>query len=113
MNTPITGPTGRVTEADEQAACPCHDAADCPDQATVAISARELAHLRELLTDIDEFLRCGNGVVELLNDFYAVHRGHRHPRLAAHTLIDLVSFAAPDRRAQGKANHAADQGGKR
>ncbi len=113
MNTPITGPTGRVTEADEQAACSCHDAADCPDQATVAISARELAHLRMLLTDIDEFLRCGNGVVELLADFYAVHRGHPHPRLASYTLIDLVSFAAPDLRGQGEAHHAADQAGQR
>jgi hypothetical protein len=111
VNTPTTGPAGPIIEAEEQATCPCHDAVDCPDEATVAISARELAHLGELLTDIDEFLRCGNGVVELLADFYGVHRGHRHPRLAAHTLIDLVSFAAPDRRGQAEAHHAADQGG--
>jgi hypothetical protein len=111
VNTPTTGPAGPVIEAEEQATCPCHDVVDCPDQATVAISARELAHLRELPADIDEFLRCGNGVVDLLADFYAVHRGHRHPRLATSTLIDLVSFAAPDRRGQGQAHHPADQGG--
>ncbi len=89
-----------------QPMCPCHDAVDCPDRATVTIHAAELARLGELLTDIDEFLRCGNGVTELLADFYATHRGHPHPRLAAATLIDLVCFTVPGLRG-GVANVAA------
>ncbi len=95
---PTTGEqiTEQITaETDQQPMCPCHDAVDCPDQATVTINAAELARLGGLLTDIDEFLRCGNGVAELLADFYATHRGHPHPRLAAATLIDLVGFTIP------------------
>jgi hypothetical protein len=93
MNAPIAGPLDPITEA--QPACPCHDAADCPDEATVTINAAELARLGELLTDIDAFLRCGNGVADKLADFYATHRGHPHPRFAAANLIDAVCFTAP------------------
>ena len=80
--------TDQTTEAP---LCPCHDAADCPDEATVAINVRELDRLGELLTEVDEFLRCGNGVADRLADFYA-RRGHPHPRFAASTLIDAVCF---------------------
>ncbi|MQA06855.1 MAG: hypothetical protein GEV07_30570 [Streptosporangiales bacterium] len=52
---------------------------------------RRTARLAALLTDVDEFLRCGNGVAERLADFYAT-RGDPHPRFAAATLIDAVSF---------------------
>lgn len=74
--------------------CPCHDALDCPDQATVAITVVELARLGELLSDLDAFLRCGNGVAERLAAFYATDRAHPHPRFAATNLIDAVGFAA-------------------
>lgn len=93
----------QITET-SQPMCPCHDAADCPDQATVTINAAELARLGELLTDIDEFLRCGTGAAEPLADFYASHRGHPPPRLAAATLIDLVCFTVPGLR------HRVDRG---
>jgi hypothetical protein len=85
----------QITGTGQQPTRPCHDVVDCPDQATVTINAAGLARFTELLTDIDEFLRCGNGAAELLTDFYAAHRGHPHPRLAAATLIDLVCFTVP------------------
>lgn len=75
------------------AACLCHDAAACPDQATVTVPAAELADLAELLGIVDEFLRCGNGAAGLLGDFYA-RRGEPHPGFLANNLIDAVSFTA-------------------
>lgn len=48
--------------------------------------------LGEVLSDVDEFLRCGD-VAERLAAFYA-HRGHPHPRSAANNLIDGVGFTA-------------------
>lgn len=92
MNTLIQA--GQSTQAGGQPGCPCHDMIDCPDQATVAITVVELARLGELLSDVDEFLRGGNGVAERLAAFYATDRGHRHPRFAAANLIDAVGFAA-------------------
>ncbi len=90
--------------ATDQPVCPCHDALDCPDEATVTIPAAELARLGELLTDIDAFLRCGNGVAELLADFYA-RRGHPHPHFAAVNLIDAVCFTAPGLRRVDTGDH--------
>jgi len=92
VNPLIAGPVDQITEAPPVG--PCHDAADCPDEATVAVTAAELARLGELLTEIDAFLRCGNGVAGKPADFYAV-RGHPHPRFAAANLIDAVCFTAP------------------
>ena len=84
-------PLDQITEA--RPGCPCHDAAVCPDEATVTVNAAELARLGELLTDTDVFLRGGNGVAERLADFYA-HRGHPHPAFAATNLTDAVCFTA-------------------
>jgi hypothetical protein len=53
----------------------------------------DLSVLGEVLTDLDEFLRCGDGVAQRLVAFYA-HRGHPHPRFAATNLIDAVGFTA-------------------
>lgn len=74
-------------------ACPCHDVLDCPDKATVTLPATELAEAADLLTVVDEFLRCGDGAAEKLACFYA-HRGEAHPRFTANNLIDQVSFTA-------------------
>jgi hypothetical protein len=93
VNPLVAGPLDPSTEVG-QPACPCHDAADCPNQATLTIPAAELARLGGLLADLDAFLRCGPGVLDQLADCYA-HRGHPHPRFAAATLVDLVCFTAP------------------
>jgi hypothetical protein len=76
--------------------CPCHDAAGCPDEATVAINVRELDRLDDLLCEVDEFLRRGNGVAERLTDLCA-RRGHPHPGSAPATLIDAVCFTTGPR----------------
>ncbi|HEX5877628.1 MAG TPA: hypothetical protein VF468_04775 [Actinomycetota bacterium] len=91
MNPPVTDPLDPITEP--QPACPCHHATDRPDEATVTVGAAELTRLGELLTDIDEFLRCCGGLAELLAGVHA-HRGHPHPRSAAATLVDDVGFTA-------------------
>ena len=49
----------------------------------------------ELLSEVDEFLRCGNGVEHLLAAYYAAH-GDRYPYHSACNLIDAVSFTAVD-----------------
>ncbi len=99
VNTPLT-PAGLA------GTCPCHDQASCPEQATVAVSAAELASLASLLTDVDQFLRCGNGAAMLAE--YCALRGDPHPGYAACTLIDHVSFTAASLRRQ-----AASQAGER
>lgn len=111
LDPPVAGLLDPVTEA-RQRVCPCHDAADCPEEATVTIPAAELSGLGELLTDIDELLRCGNGVAELLADFYA-HRGHRHPRFAAANLIDAVGFTALGLRRRAGTEGQHHEGGNR
>jgi hypothetical protein len=80
--------TGQITGP-----CSCHRVADCPDQATLTVSAGELARVGQLLSELDEFLRSDHSVTELLADFYA-RRGDCHPRFAAANLIDAVSFTA-------------------
>jgi hypothetical protein len=78
---------------DDLLSCPCHGTVECPDRVTVAVPADQLADLADLLTTVDEFLRCGTGVADRLADFYA-GRGDRHPGFAASNLIDQVSFTA-------------------
>ena len=63
------------------------------DPAAAGIPPADLSVLGELLTDIDEFLRCGDDVAQRLADFYA-DRGHPHPRFAVNNLIDAVGFTA-------------------
>jgi hypothetical protein len=85
----ITGQVaGQITEP-----CLCHDVAACPDQATLTVSARELARVGQLLSELDEFLRSDHSVTEVLADFYA-RRGDCRPRFAAANLIDAVGFTA-------------------
>jgi hypothetical protein len=96
--------TGQITGP-----CLCHDAADCPDQATITISAGELARVIELLTDIDQFLRGGHGAAEKLADFYA-DRGDPHPGVTVNNLIDAVSFAAAGLRRHHTGGHETGAG---
>lgn len=83
----------------DQSPCLCHDTLDCPEQATVEISANQLARIAELLDVLDGFLRHGNTVGDHLADYLrATGRGHPQPphgaSYNANLLIDQVSFTA-------------------
>lgn len=110
MNIPPVQP---IQTAD-QPLCLCHDALDCPAEATVAINATELARIAELLGVIDAFLRCGNGAADRLAD-YLLAAQHSHPtppddpchqRMRAgydvNLFIDQVGFTAHTLRAHAE-----------
>jgi hypothetical protein len=101
-------PAPRTSPAPD-ATCLCHDLASCPDEATVTVRAGELASLTGLLTEVDEFLRCGNGAAGCLTSFYA-RRGDPHPGYSACTLTDLVSFTAAGLRRQAGGPSASEGG---
>lgn len=93
MNPRAAGPLDPATQTIQaRSAPPCQASAEGRDEATVTVNAHQLAPLGWLLTDIDEFLRHGEALAELLADFYAIHRADPHPRFAAATLIDAVGF---------------------
>jgi hypothetical protein len=85
-----------------QSLCLCHDTPNCPDQATVAINANQLARIAELLDVLDGFLRHANTVSNHLADY--LHATGCGPRdragYDANLLIDQVSFTAHALRAQ-------------
>ena len=65
-----------------------------PDEAiTIAYPIGSLVHLAELLGEIDEFLRSGTDVTELLTTFMT-RLGRTHPGFRACNLIDDLSFTA-------------------
>lgn len=65
-----------------------------PDEpATIAYPVGSLVQLAELLGEIDEFLRSGTDVTDLLTEFMA-RPGRTHPSLRACNLIDDLSFTA-------------------
>jgi hypothetical protein len=85
--------------------------AGLPGEPATVISAGQLAALASLLTDVDEFVRCGNGAAARLAEFYATCRNDPHPHYAAGTLIDLVSFTAASLRCQTATAPAGREGG--
>ncbi len=85
-------------QPDTSTQCFCHDSLDCPDEATTPIGLRELAHLGELLSVVDEFLRSGEDVACLLAECLAIRGGRPDPHGEASLLIDRVGFAAADLR---------------
>lgn len=60
---------------------------------TIAYHLDALAHLAELLGEIDEFLRSGTDIIELLTVFMT-RDGRAHPGFRAGNLIDDLSFTA-------------------
>jgi hypothetical protein len=60
---------------------------------TVAYPVHSIRRLAELLGEVDEFLRSGNGVTVLLTEFMT-HRGDIHPEFTACNMIDDLSFTA-------------------
>jgi hypothetical protein len=65
-----------------------------PDEpATIAYPIGSLVHLAELLSEIDEFLRSGTDVTNLLTNFMT-RLGRTHPGFRACNLIDDLSFTA-------------------
>jgi hypothetical protein len=60
---------------------------------TIAYPIGSLVHLAELLGEIDEFLRSGTDVTDLLAVFMT-RRGHTHPGFRICNLIDDLSFTA-------------------
>jgi hypothetical protein len=95
-NDPAQQDSATTARADQQPACLCHDMLDCPDQATVAINANQLARIAELLVLLDGFLRSDNGIADRLADHLHLARGHHphHSGYDANLLIDQVSFTA-------------------
>jgi hypothetical protein len=86
-----------------QDCCPaCCPNACFPPEPTINIRVSELASILELLSEVDGFLRCGNGVEHLIAAHYAAH-GDRHPHHSACNLIDAVSFTAAGLRNLGPA----------
>lgn len=63
------------------------------EPATIAYPIGSLVHLAELLGEIDEFLRSGTDVTDLLAVFMT-RRGRAHPGFRACNLIDDLSFTA-------------------
>jgi hypothetical protein len=79
-----------------QDCCPTCCRNDCfPPEPMINIRVSELASMLDLLSEVDEFLRCGNGVEHLLAAHYASH-GDRYPYHSACNFIDAVSFTAAD-----------------
>lgn len=65
-----------------------------PDEPiTIAYPIDSLVHLAELLGEIDEFLRSGTDVTDLLTAFM-IRSGHTHPGFRVCNLIDDLSFTA-------------------
>lgn len=65
-----------------------------PDEPiTIAYPIGSLVHLTELLVEIDEFLRSGTDVTDLLTVFMT-RLGRTHPGFRACNLIDDLSFTA-------------------
>lgn len=60
---------------------------------TIAYPAHSLVHLAELLGEIDEFLRSGTDVTDLLTVFMT-RLGRPYPGFRACNLIDDLSFTA-------------------
>ena len=60
---------------------------------TIAYPIGSLVHLAELLGEIDEFLRSGTDVTDLLTAFM-IRSGHTHPGFRVCNLIDDLSFTA-------------------
>jgi hypothetical protein len=60
---------------------------------TIAYPIGSLVHLADLLGEIDEFLRSGTNVTDLLTAFMT-RRGRTHPGFRACNLIDDLSFTA-------------------
>lgn len=108
LTTPQGDPVDLEPDTVVQPTCPCHDSLDCPDEATVPVRVRELARLGELLGEVDQFLRSGTGVVDLLAGFYTA-RGQAHPRFHAGNLVDAVSLAAASRLFTAASNAGGEQ----
>lgn len=106
---PPAGPAGPQVDnsGDEEFECLCHPTLDCPDQATVTINARELERCHGVLVEVAEFLRCGNGIVELPADYYGA-RGHHHPQYDASPLNDRVGLTAEYLRRHTQANNTSE-----
>lgn len=77
-----------ATPVDEHGLCLCHDASVCPDDATIAVNAGELAAIADLLGTLDGFLRSNGAVATALAD----HLGGS--RYDASLLLDRVGLAA-------------------
>jgi hypothetical protein len=71
------------------------------------LTLTEVADLVELLEEIDQFLRLGQGTIDALTDFYRTHADH-HPWFIALCLLDSVSFTALS--LCGRARAASTQG---
>ncbi|WP_292974682.1 hypothetical protein [Mycobacterium sp.] len=71
-----------------------HDDLEPTDEpTTITYPIGSLVHLAELLDEIDEFLRSGTDVTDLLTVFMT-RNGRAHPGFRACNLIDDLSFTA-------------------